>query len=121
MSGSVVSEERKAQLLAMLEDELGIGPDGKPKSAKKPEEKSAAAAVVVSDAKVVRDALVRVSPDDPNYRGSEGGVVKVRKGEVIVRIDLWERQQALAREERQRRRELDPFRLSLYGPIDDDE
>jgi hypothetical protein len=50
--------------------------------------------VVTSDAQVIRDAIVTVGPDDPNYKGSDEGVVKVRRSDfVTVRIDLWEEQQ----------------------------
>jgi hypothetical protein len=33
--------------------------------------------VVTSDGELVRDAMVRVGPSDPNYRKSEEGVVQV--------------------------------------------
>jgi len=77
--------------------------------------------VVTSDAKVVRDAVVKVGPDDPNYVRSDEGVVKVRRSDwVKARIDLWEEQMRQKAEDRRRRRELDPCRLGLYGPVDDD-
>jgi hypothetical protein len=43
--------------------------------------------VVTSDAKVVRDAIVKVGPDDPNYAKSDEGVVRVSRGNwVTIRI-----------------------------------
>jgi hypothetical protein len=77
---------------------------------------------VTNDGEVIRDALVRVAPSDPNYPKSDEGVVTVRRRDwVTVRLDLWEEQQRLRREDRLRRRALDPCRLGLYGPIDDDD
>jgi hypothetical protein len=74
--------------------------------------------VVTSDAEVVRDAVVRVGPDDPNYSKSEEGVVRVRRSDfVTIRMDLYEEQQRQKAEDRIRRRELDPYRMGLY-PID---
>src|SRR5215469_9759132 len=106
-----VSPERTAELVAMLEKALGLTPKPKPKPK-----------AVVDDGEVVRDANVRVSPADPNYRGSDDGVVRVRRSDfVTVRIDLWEEQQAAKREERRHRRIIDPCRLGLYGPVDDED
>jgi hypothetical protein len=106
-----VSPERTAELVALLEKALGLTPRPRPKPK-----------VVVNEEEVVRDADVRVSPADPNYRGSDGGVVRVRRTDwVTVRVDLWEAQQAERTEERRRRRALDPCRLGLYGPIDDED
>jgi hypothetical protein len=49
-------------------------------------------------------------------------VVKVRRSDfVTVRIDLWEEQQAEKRAARRHRRMIDPCRLGLYGPIDDED
>ncbi len=77
--------------------------------------------VVASDGELVRDALVRVGPDDPNYAKSEEGVVKVRRTDfVTVRIDLWEEQQRQKSEERRHRRMIDPDRLGHWGPVDED-
>jgi hypothetical protein len=77
--------------------------------------------VVTSDAQVIRDAIVTVGPDDPNYKGSDEGVVKVRRSDfVTVRIDLWEEQQRLKREEKLHRRMIDPDRLGHWGPVDED-
>src|SRR5262245_10033955 len=104
-----VSPERTAEIVAMFEKLLGLEPKPKPKPK-----------AVVNGGEVVRDADVRVSPADPNYRQSDEGVVRVRRSEfVTVRIDLWEEQQAIKREERRRRREIDPFRLGHWGPTDD--
>jgi len=106
-----VSAERTAELVAMLEKALGLTPKPKPKPK-----------AVVDDGEVVRDADVRVSPADPNYRGSDGGVVKVRSNEFVrINMEVWEAQQRQKREDRRLRRALDPCRLGLYGPIDDDD
>src|SRR6516225_8295398 len=106
-----VTPERKAELLAMLEELMGLGPAPKPKPK-----------VVTTDAGVVRDADVRVSPTDPNYPGSEGGVVRVRRTDfVTIRMDLYEEQMRQRREERLRRRMLDPCRLGHWGSVDDDD
>lgn len=78
--------------------------------------------VVTSDGEVVRDATVRVGPADLNYPKSEEGVVRVRRSDyVTIRMDLWEEQQREKRLDRLLRRQLDPCRLGLYGPIDDDD
>jgi hypothetical protein len=80
------------------------------------------AKVVASDGELVRDAMVRVGPADPNYRESDEGVVRVKRNDfVTVRIDLWEEQQRQKAEDRRHRRALDPCRLGLYGPIEDDD
>jgi hypothetical protein len=78
--------------------------------------------VVTSDGEVIRDAITRVAPSDPNYRESDEGVVKVRRNDfVTVRIDLWEEQQRQKAEEKRHRREIDPYRLGLYGPVEDED
>ena len=43
-----------------------------------------------------------------------------RSDQVTIRMDLYEQQMAERREERRRRRELDPYRLGIWGPIDDE-
>jgi hypothetical protein len=81
-------ERTTDELVAMLEKVLGLDPKPKPKLK-----------AVVDGGEVVRDAEVRVSSADPNYRESDGGVVKVRRSDfVTVRVDLWEEQQAMKRE-----------------------
>src|SRR5260370_38763709 len=71
--------------------------------------------VVVEEAEVIRDAEVRVSKSDPNYPGSDEGVVKVRRSDfVTVRRDLYEEQMRQRREDRLRRREIDPFRMGHW-------
>ena len=105
MHMSEVTPERRAELLALFKEELGIGA---PKVKPKPK-------VVTSEAEIVRDADVRVSSDDPNFAGSEEGVVRVRRSPfVTLRIDLWEEQQRQKREDRLRRREIDPARLGHW-------
>ena len=106
-----VTPERTAELVALLEKALGITPKPKPKPK-----------VVVNEDGVVHDADVRVSPADPNYRGSDEGVVRVRRSDFVrINIEVWEAQQRQKREDRRLRRALDPCRLGLYGPIDDDD
>jgi transcriptional regulator of aromatic amino acid metabolism len=78
--------------------------------------------VVVKDQEIVRDANPYVSTADPNYRGSDGGVVTVRRNDFVkINMPLWEQQQAEKREARRQRRMIDPARLGLYGPVDDDD
>ena len=106
-----VSPERTAELVALLEKALGLTPRPRPKPK-----------VVVNEEEVVRDADVRVSPADPNYRESDEGVVRVRKGDFVrINIEVWEAQQRQKREDRRLRRALDPCRLGLYGPVDDED
>ena len=106
-----VDPKRTAELVALLEKALGLTPKPKPKPK-----------VVVSENGVVRDADVRVSPADPNYRENDGGVVRVRRSDfVTINMELYEAQQEAKREDRRIRRMLDPCRLGLYGPIDEDE
>lgn len=103
-----VTPERKAELIAELKEIIGPKPKDRPK-------------VVASDAGVIRDADVHVSRADPNYPKSKEGMVRVRRNEwVTIRMDLYEEQQRQKQEDRRRRQELDPCRLGLYGPIDDD-
>jgi hypothetical protein len=104
-----VTPERKAELIAALEELIGQRPMPRPK-------------VVTRDNDVVRDADSHVSRVDPNYASSEQGAVRVRRSDfVTIRMDLWEEQRRQRREERLRRRALDPCRLGLYGPIDDED
>ena len=97
------------ELEALLDRIWGPKPKPKPKA-------------VTNDGEVVRDAVVRVGPADPNYSKSDEGVVTVRRKDfVTVNIELWEAQQREKRLDRLLRRQLDPCRLGLYGPIDDDD
>jgi hypothetical protein len=99
-----VDPKRVAELVALMEKALGLTP--KPKLKPK---------VVVSEKGVVRDADVQVSPADPNYAGSDEGVVRVRRKDfVTINMELWEAQQQAKREDRLRRRALDPFRLGHW-------
>jgi hypothetical protein len=78
--------------------------------------------VVVSESEVVRDAEVQVSPKDPNYRNADEGVVRVRRpGFVTINMEVWEEQQRQKREDRRYRRELDPARTGIWGPVDDED
>ena len=100
-----VSPERTAELVALLEKALGLTPRPRPKPK-----------AVVDDGEVVRDADVRVSPSDPNYRGSDEGIVRVRRRDfVTINMELYEEQQRLKREDRRMRRMLDPFRLGHWN------
>jgi len=78
--------------------------------------------VVTNEGDVVRDAVVRVAPEDPNARGRGDRVVEVKRADwVTINIPLWEYQQAEKARDRKRWRELDPFRLGHWGPIDEDD
>jgi hypothetical protein len=104
-----ITPERKAELIAALEELIG------PKRMARPK-------VVIRDADVVRDADPHVSRADPNYARSDGGVVRVRRNDFVrINMELYEAQQEAKREDRRIRRMLDPCRLGLYGPIDEDE
>jgi hypothetical protein len=97
-----VTPERKAELIAGLEELIGRKRMAKPK-------------VVKSEIGVVRDADVPVSKADPNHGASDGGVVRVRRNDfVTINMGVWEEQQRLRREDRMRRREIDPFRLGHW-------
>jgi len=99
-----VDPRKTAELVALMEKALGLTPKPKPKPK-----------VVTTEDGVVRDADVRVSPVDPNYRGSNEGVVKVRRSDfVTVNMELWEAQQQAKREDRRLRRAIDPFRLGHW-------
>jgi hypothetical protein len=77
---------------------------------------------VTNDGEVIRDAIVRVSPSDPNYSRSDDGVVTVKRRDfVTINMQAYEEQQRWKREARQERRQLDPCRLGLYGPTDDED
>jgi hypothetical protein len=106
---AMTKEEADAEVDAIINRIWGPPPKPKPK-------------VVTRDGKVVRDATVRVGPADDNYPNSDEGVVRVRRSDfVTVRIDLWEEQQRQKRLDRLLRRQLDPCRLGLYGPVDEDD
>jgi hypothetical protein len=77
---------------------------------------------VTSEGEVVRDATVKVGPADPNYSQSDGGVVTVRRKDwVKINMEAYEEQMREKQEDRRIRRQLDPCRLGLYGPIDEDD
>jgi hypothetical protein len=100
-----------AQLRAILTEIWG------PPWKRKPKPK-----VVTNEGVEVRDVTVKVSPDDPNYRQDDGGVVKVRRNDfVTINMSAWEEQIRQRREDRLRLKEIDPYRLGLYGPIDDED
>jgi hypothetical protein len=69
---------------------------------------------LVSDqGQIVGAAAVHLSPSDPNWRGSNSQY-------VIIREDLAEAQRVEREAYRRYLRELDPCKLGLYGPVDDD-
>ena len=103
-----LTPERKAQLYAELDKIIGLTALPRPK-------------VVTQDGVTIRDADVQVSRADPNARGADR-IVEVRRDDwVTVNFEEYGRQQADRAAERRYRRQLDPCRLGLYGPIDDDE
>jgi hypothetical protein len=103
-----VDPKKTAELVAMLEKALGLTPRPKPKPR-----------AVVNEGEVVRDADVRVSPADPNYRKSDEGIVRVRRNDfVTINMELYEAQQQAKREDRLRRRAIDPFRLGHWDEPD---
>jgi hypothetical protein len=72
------------------------------------------ARLVSDQGQIVGTAAVHLSPSDPNWRGSNSQY-------VLIREDLAEAQRVEREAYRRYLRELDPCRLGLYGPIDDDE
>ena len=103
-----LSPEQKKKLWAKLDKIVGPKPLPKPK-------------VVTQDGFVIRDAEVHVSQADPNAK-PEDEIVFVRRDDfVTVNMVEYERQQAEREGDRRLRRHLDPFRIGLYGPIDEDE
>lgn len=101
-----MTPERKAEIRALL------NPAPQPPRPK----------VVTSNGEVIRDAVVKVAPEDPNAKARNDRVVSVRRPDfVTINIAAWEEQQRWKAEDRQRRRDLDPFRIGHWGPIDDDE
>jgi hypothetical protein len=102
----MVTEERKAELLAILEEALGLTPEPLPKPK----------VVATSELGVIRDADVQVAKADPNYRESDGGMVKVRRSDfVTINMSVWEEQQRQKRLDKQRLREIDPFRMGHWN------
>jgi hypothetical protein len=98
-----VSPERKAELIAALEELIGPKPMPKPK-------------VIATEEGVIRDADPHVSRADPNYGSSDEGVVRVRRSEFVrINMELYEAQQEAKREERRLRRMLDPYRLGHWN------
>jgi|SRR6516162_6578774 hypothetical protein len=99
-----VDPRKTAELVTLLEKALGLTPrpPTKPK-------------VVATEDGVVRDADVKVSPADPNYRNSNEGVVSVRRNDFVkINMELYEAQMREKREDRLRRRAIDPFRLGHW-------
>jgi hypothetical protein len=106
-----ISPERDAELTAIAKEFLRDFYNATPKPK----------AVVVKD-QVVRDANVEVSKADRNYPTSDEGVVRVRRPDyVTINFAEYERQQAEKAAYKRYLKDLDPCRLGLYGPLDDDE
>ena len=104
-----MTPERRAEIEAALEEILGPKPLPKPK------------VVTRNDVGTIRDADVHVSRADVNACAHDE-VIHVRRADwVTVNMAAYEQQQAERTAERRRRRELDVYRLGLYGPIDDHE
>ena len=101
----------KAEIDAVLDEVLGPMPMPKPK-------------VVVSDGVPIRDAVVQVSPADPNSRhGTVETVTVHRRPDCYIPpdavTDRWLADLETKVRDRQRRREVDPFGLGHWGPHDD--
>jgi hypothetical protein len=105
-----ITPERKAEIIAALEKKCGPLPKVMPK------------VVTREDAGTIRDADVAVSRADKNYPNSDEGFVRVRRPDwVTIDIGKWEEQQAEKRRYKRYLKDLDPCRLGLYGPIDDED
>ena len=105
-----MTPERKAQILRELEPILGPPPMAKPK------------VVTRNDVGTIRDADVHVSRADPNAMDGQEMVVQVRRPDwVKIDMEAYAQQRADEAADRRRDRELDPFKLGLYGPTDDDQ
>jgi hypothetical protein len=104
-----MTPERKAQILRELEPILGPPPVPKPK------------VVTRSDVGTIRDADVHVSRADPNAVDGQEMKVEVRRPDwVKINMAAYEAQRADEAADRRRDRELDPYKLGLYGPVDDE-
>ena len=104
-----VTPERRAEIKAILDEVGGLRPMPKPK------------VVTREDVGTIRDADVPVSTADKNYPTSDEGVVHVRRPDfVTINVEAWEEQQEEKRRYKRYLKELDPCRLGLYGPVDDD-
>ncbi len=103
-----MTPERKAKIEATLAAILGPKPNPRPK-------------VVASDGAVISEAAVVVSPADPNAGSAdEAGVVNVRRNDVVtICDDLALTQRAEADAAKRAARAADPYRLGLYGHVDD--
>ena len=100
-----MTPERKAEIEARLEALLFPKPLPKPK------------VVARNDLGEIRDADVHVSRADPNSSG-KAEVVNVRRPEYVT-VNMWqyESQQVEKAWDREYRRQLDPYRLGLYGSL----
>ena len=97
------------EMEAILDEICGPKPKPKPK-------------VVANEGEVVRDVEVQVSPKDPNFRKADDGMVRVRRpGFVTINMEVWEEQQRQKKEDRRHRREIDPARMGIWGPVDDED
>jgi len=106
-----MTPERKAQLLAELDQLLGRKPPPKPK-------------VVVSDGVVIRDADVHVSREDRNSRYGLVETVQVRRADYVT-INMQEAERQWWANVRSReaakahRHACDPHRMGHWGSCDE--
>ena len=104
-----MTPERKAEIEARIESILGPKPLPKPM------------VVAREDVGTVRDADVHVSRADVNATRGRDEIVSVRRADyVTVNVAGYERQQAERAAERAHRRQIDPFRMGLYGSNDEE-
>jgi hypothetical protein len=104
-----MTPERKAEILAEIEQIIGPSPRRKPK------------VVARDDLGTVRDADVLVSRADPNAVDGQPTEVQVRRPDwVTVNMQAYEEQVADEAARRKYMRSLDPARWGLYGPVDED-
>jgi hypothetical protein len=77
--------------------------------------------VIMNDGEVVRDAIVKVGPDDPNYAKSNEGVVQVRRSDwVTINMEVYEEQQRQKMQDRIHRRVIDPARMGHWSGGEDE-
>ena len=92
-----MTPERKRELEAAVEEILGPPPKPTPKTKPK---------VVTSDGRAIRDAVVRVAPEDPNAKDGDRIVQVRREGWVTINMGIYELQRAEDEAARQRDSEL---------------
>jgi hypothetical protein len=103
-----MTESRGQRVARELLEGLAKKRAAEAEAAKRPKAK-----LVSDQGQIVGTAAVHLSPSDPNWRGSGSQY-------VIIREDLAEAQRADREAYPRYLREIDPFRLGHWGPIDDD-